>query len=304
MFVFFPNCLFCDAKLPEERSDEGEHVIPESIYGFWRSHDVCQKCQQILGNEVDTLASRNVSLLNAMGFLKLKDTGPHLDHLSWTGEDTIDKRRVPMIKRGPNFRVKVTKSDDFFECSENDLPKLAKPWLRQVTEGKLSDDEFEAEYKRFTEEYMKLSPGETYHSKSLGYSIRRRQTTNLRVENPTPASFTRLVAKIVVYFIHYAFTSKMVASVKELQGLKDHARLGTPLPNLVVFPQPPPEEGKFFPFHRVDVYPSHPLTFIDITFFGNVTWRVLLHSKEQLTIKNEEGKLAEEMLFILDFSDL
>jgi hypothetical protein len=82
MFDFFKNCIFCNAPLPETRSDEGEHIFPESVYGFWRSHDLCSSCQQVLGNEVDILAIQNVSLLNAMEILKLKDTGTHLDQLT------------------------------------------------------------------------------------------------------------------------------------------------------------------------------------------------------------------------------
>jgi hypothetical protein len=304
MFEFFRSCIFCNADLPEDRSDEGEHIFPESIYGFWRTHDVCLECQQTLGNEVDVLATKDVSLLNAMEILKLKDTGPHLDHLPWSGEDTVDKQRVPMVKRGPNFRIKVTKTDDFLECSENDLDKLARPWLRELSRGRLSDDQFEIEYARFIETYKKLAPGETYHSDVFGYSIRRRQTTNVRVDTPNPPAFTRLVAKIVTCFVHYAFPYEKLAAIEELPMLREHARFGRPLRPFTINPLRPLEDGKYFPFHRVVVYPDARITMVDTTFFGNIGWRTVFHSTEPLLIKDDEGRQAEEMLFVLDFTNL
>jgi len=304
MFDFFSNCIFCNAKLPESRSDEGEHIIPESIYGFWRTHDVCPECQQALGNQVDILATQSVSLLNAMEILNLKDTGPHLDHLPWSGEDTLDKRKVPMVKRGPTFRIKVTRSDDFLECSENDLDKLARPWLREITRGKLSDQQFEVEYARFIEAYKKLAPGEVYHSEVFGYSIRRRQTTNVRVHTPNPPTFTRLIAKIVTCFIHYAFPYEKLPAIDELHMLRNHARYGDPLTPFAINPLRPLEDGKYFPFHRVVVYPDQRITMVDTTFFGNTGWRTVLHSTEPLFLKDTEGRKTEQMLFVLDFNNM
>jgi hypothetical protein len=236
--------------------------------------------------------------------LKLKDTGPHLDHLPWSGEDTVDKRRIPMVKRGPDFRIKVTKTPDFLECSDSDLDKLARPWLRDLTRGKLSHEQFEAEYARFREAHLKLKPGETYDSKIFGFSIRRRQTTNVRVETPIPQAFTRLIAKIVTYFIHYAFPHNKLPAIEELHALRNHARYGDALKPFTINPLRPLTEGTFYPFHRVVVYPDKRITMIDTTFFGNAGWRTVLHSSEPLFIKDTEGRQAEEMLFVLDFSNL
>jgi hypothetical protein len=304
MFDFFDHCIFCGTALPDSRSGEGEHVFPDGIYGFWRSYDVCVECQQALGKEVDVLATRDLSLLNAMELLKLKDTNPNLDNLAWQGEDTLDRRKVPMVKRGHKMRVKVSKTHDFLECSEDDLQKLAKPWLRGLLRPKFSEQEFEAEYRRFMDAYRNLSPGEKYESEVFGYSIRRRQTTNVRVENPTPADFTRLVAKIAVYFIHYALPRLKLSTVQEVQMLRDHARHGEPLKPFTILRQRTFEDELCHPFHRVAVSPSDLHVMVDISIFANIHWRIVLHTSEPLILKDNDGRQAHQFLFILDFKDL
>jgi hypothetical protein len=304
MFEFFDTCIFCNSQLPKSRVGEGEHIFPKSVYGFWRTYDVCAKCREAFCNEVDSLAIREIAILNAIESLRLKDTGPLLDNLTWRGEDTIDKRRIAMVKRGPNFRVKVNKADDFLECSERDSDKIVKPRLRELTRGKLSDEEFERQYLLLRQACLSLAPGETLHSEVFGCSIRRGQTTDFRVQNSKPSAITRLIAKIVTCFIHYAFPANKLECIEELQMLRDHARHGVALKQFTVNRLRPSEDGKYYRFHRVDVYPDGRIALIDTTFFGSIAWRTLLHSTEALVIKDDDGRLAEEMLLLLDFSNL
>lgn len=72
-----------------------------------------------------------------------------------------------------------------------------------MTQSRLSDEEFEAEFARFTEGYLRLKPGEIFSSEIFRCSVRRGQMANVRVDAPTPLMFTRLIAEIVTYFIHY-----------------------------------------------------------------------------------------------------
>jgi hypothetical protein len=304
MFNLLADCIFCSSSLPEERIGVGEHIFPESIFGFWRSYDVCSKCREVFGNEVNRLAIQDLSLLNAMETLKLKDTGPHLKNLPWTGEDTLDKRKISMVRRREGFRLKVVRSDDFMECSEEDLDKLIKPWFQALTLGTLSADEFQAECKLLIEEYRRLAPGETYRSQSIGYSIRRRQTVNIQIENPTPENFTRLIAKIVTCFLHYAVPYSQLANIQELDMLKAHAHRGESLAPFTINPLRPLEDGLFYPFHRIGIYPGRGVTMTDITFFRNIGWRTVLHTPESLHIVDSEGRMLEYLLFVLNFSNL
>ncbi len=304
MFEDFANCIFCNSTLDGARSKEGEHVFPESIYGFWRSHDVCADCQQVLGNEVDSLATQTVPILNAMEGLKLKDTGAQLDHLQWSAEDTLDKRKVPVVKRGSTFRPKVTRNQNSFQCPENDLGKLARLWLRQLTQARLSDQEFDAEFARFSDGYWRLKAGETYRSEIFRCSVRRGHMTNVRVDVPIPPTFTRLIAKIVTYFLHYAFPHDKLVTIEEFQMLRDHARYGHSLKPFTINPIPPLHEGQYLPFHRVAVYPDKGMPMVDTTFFGNMGWRTVLHTTEPLFIADAEGLPVEAMFFVLEFGDL
>jgi len=227
-----------------------------------------------------------------------------VDNLDWHGKDSLDHQKVPMVKRGPTLRIKVTRTDDFLECSEHDLLKLAHPWLKEITRGKFTPEEFESEWSRFLDAYNKLAPREIYHSGAFGYSIRRRQVTDVRVLSPTPPAFTRLIAKIVVVFVHYAFPAKMLASIEELPELRQYAISGDSLKPFTINPLRPLEEGKYYPFHRIVIYPEPHITLVDTTFFGSIGWRTVLHSTEPLIIKDHDGRQVEQMLFVLDFSDL
>ncbi len=304
MFDIFKNCLFCNTSLPDSRSGDGEHIFPESIFGFWRSYDVCPQCQKVLGDEVDVLAIKTVPILNGLEALNLKDTNPHLDQMNWSGEDNLNKRKISMIKRGSKFRMKLTKTDDYLECGEENLDNFAKSWLRDKTRDSLTPEQFESEYTNFKSVYNNLSPGNTYHSEIFGYTIRRNQAKNVHIDNPIPSNITRLIAKIVTYYIHYSFSHNQLGFIEELQSIREHARYGTPLNNNNINPLRALEENKYYPFHRVAFYPDERITIIDTTFFGNLGWRTFLHSSEPLIIKDLENKPVESLFYVLDFTNI
>ncbi|MFC2076600.1 hypothetical protein ACFLT7_05910, partial [candidate division KSB1 bacterium] len=273
MFERLPNCIFCDTSLPELRSGVGEHIFPESIFGFWRSYNVCSDCQTALGEEVDCLATQNIELLNAVEALELRNINRHLDNLAWHGKDTLDKRRVRMAKVGSKVRIKVTNEHDFLECSEQDLDKLAKPWLRERTRGRISNADFETEYSRLKSEYPKLNPGESYHSNEFGYAICRREVGNFKVDNPTPPSFTRLIAKIVTYFMHYVFPYNKLKNMDEFQMLTEHARYGNLLKPFTINPLSRAQNKSYNTIHQICFHLDDLIILVDTTFFGKISWR-------------------------------
>lgn len=118
MFKFYNHCIFCKKKLPAEPNGVGEHVIPKNIYGFWRSHDICKECKQYFGDNIDQIPLQNVYILNAMKNLNLPNADELFEHLPHFGFDTIDKRKIPIIRKGDGFKIKSTRKDkNFLECS-------------------------------------------------------------------------------------------------------------------------------------------------------------------------------------------
>lgn len=86
--------------------------------------------------------------------------------------------------------------------------------------------------------------------------------------------------------------------------MKEHARFGYPLKDFTINPIGALHQGEYFPFHRVAVAPDKHMPAVDTTFFGNATWRTVLHTTEPLLIADPEGRPVEWMFMGLEFGDL
>ena len=207
MFSLYENCLFCAAHLPEphQRSGEGEHVIPKNIYGFWRSHDVCEDCKQYFGRNIDNLSLRNGELVKAIQELRLPNADSVFDDLSYQAKDTIDGSPVKMVRKKGAYKIKVSQiGDHFFECAEVDWPKIGLDWIRNTIPASLSPETVEREINRLREKYDKLQPGETAHSEKLGITIKKKQTQNIQFHPKSFLPISPLIAKIAVCFLYYS----------------------------------------------------------------------------------------------------
>lgn len=301
MFAFYRNCLFCNVALPDVRSGEGEHVIPRSILGFWRIHDVCHDCISFFGQSVDRLAVQNTEILDAMKHLGIGNVDSLLENVSWKAQDVLDNRPVQMIRRKGEFRIKTTKLEDFIECAEDRIDQIARPWLWQILRGKLSKEQFDEEFHGFLDAYKTLQVGESYTSSKFGFTIKKGQTKGVQVERAHPEEFTRLIAKIVCCFLHYSVRPVDLTSIEEIHNLRNHARHNDPLVPFLINWLRPLEGTTPQPFHSLTVFPEKSYCIVDTAFFGIASWRAFLHTNSPLEIPDPEGRKAEALRLILDF---
>ena len=131
-FQIFKNCVFCDTFLTEERSGQGEHIIPRNIYGFWKSYDICDECKQHFGDNIDNLGKDNPNILEAMHALNLPNADTYYNHLKYQGVDTETGEKTEMVRKKGKFITKVVeKNIGFFQHAEKDMEFVGFDWLRK-----------------------------------------------------------------------------------------------------------------------------------------------------------------------------
>lgn len=306
MFKFYDHCIFCSKKLnPDSTGGVGEHVIPKAIYGFWRSYDICEDCKKYFGNKVDSLAIQNVSILNAMSQLNLPDSEKLWGNLPYVGTDTIDRRKIPMRKKNGIFKIKATsKDDDFMECSENDWKTFGINWLKSKVESKVSMDDFDKEIEILKDKYEKLKHGETVRSELLNYSIRKRQTHNIEINNQSIPPLTKLISKIFIFFLFLVLSPRQIKLIRDIENIFNHARFDGEIKKNLINWCPLAQAVEYYKFHRLRMHKFAYIQVVDITLFGYLNWRIVLRSQLPILIKDTEGDELEEVQLILDFEDL
>ena len=306
MFKFYEHCIFCLKKLnPDSTAGVGEHVIPKAIYGFWRSYDICEDCKKYFGDKIDSLAIQNVSIADAMCRLNLPNSEKLWENLPYVGTDTIDKRKIPMRKKNGIFKIKATINDnDFIECSENDWKTFGINWLKSKTESIVSTDEFDKEIEILKDKYEKLKPGGTIRSELLNYSIRKSQTHNIEINNNEIQSVTKLISKIVVFFLFLVLQPRQIASIKDIENIVNHARFEGDIEKYLINWCPLTQDVKYYRFHRLRIHKFDYIQVVDVTLFGYLNWRLVLRSELPILIKDNEGDELEEVQLILDFENL
>jgi len=304
MLKFYEYCIFCFKKLPTEPKGEGEHVIPKNIYGFWRTYDVCEECKIFFGDNVDQLPLQEVTILNAMKYLQLPDADKLFENLPYIGTDTIDKRKIQMIRKGGNFKIKVTAIDNhFLECSEDDWDMFGKKWLENNVRYKVSKQVFDKEIEHLVIEYKALKPGDTVHSDILGYSIRKRQIHNVDVDKEALPPITKLIAKIVVCFLWLLLSPQQIAAIPDLEILVKHTRSDGELRKYLINWCSLTQKVQYHKFHRLRLHTFANTQIVDVTLFGYPNWRTVLKSTSPTILKDSEDQKLEEVQLILDFED-
>jgi HNH endonuclease len=304
MFALMTHCIYCLAPLPEERSGVGEHIIPESIYGFWRSYDVCRQCMDHFGQHVDGLAASCPAIVRAMERLDLPEAERFARNLPYEGTDRLTNTSIPYILKHAGFMPKVVQQeDDLFNCPEGRWKELAVPFLRAATRGRVGDKEFDAEMERLPVLYDELPEGGAVESEILGYTIRKGAIGNITVNTDNVASVTPLIAKIAVAFVWLILPPHELAQLCDVVQLVDHARHGGSIRPFLINWCPLKQADAYAPFHRMRAYFSKASILIDITLFGYSNWRVLIPVKNAgICAHDPQGRPLDGVEFILDFT--
>lgn len=302
MFNFYKHCLFCLNPLPEKPYGVGEHVFPKGVYGFWRIYDICETCMKHFGDNVDQLPFQNPHILKAIEQLKLPKAEQYYGQIPYEGTDTVDGHKVKMIRKDGTFKTKAQElNEDFFECSEDDWHKIGVNWLKQRTN--LSEEEFDKEIVDLKERYNSLKPGEIVTSFKLGFSIKKRSIRDVSFDESGLDPISPLIAKIAVSYLHYILNVEELVTLDKIESLINHTRYLKDIPPFMINWCPLLLEPEYKKFHRVLITFLGKSILVDVTFFGYPSWRILLDSNKPIFKYDLDGKLIEELLFILDFEN-
>jgi hypothetical protein len=304
VFKALNNCIFCNSKLPNDRSNVGEHIFPKNIYGFWRSYDLCSECMQYFGDNVDNLSINNPHILRAIEYLKLPKLEEYLRNYKYHGEDVYNGRKVEMIRKYGVYQTKTIKNEDkYFECPEVIWELIGTEWIKQHTKHKVSKEDLDKEIEKLKNEYRSIKPGYTIKSELLGYTIRKTQINQVKPDDSTFKSITPLLAKIAVAFLYYFLPLKITLSIDQLDLLKDHAIGNAEIPEYFINPCSFSDEEYYEKNHAVSIHIEHYLLILDITFFGSIIWRILLNINKKFDFDEIDGVKYNDMMFYQDFRD-
>jgi hypothetical protein len=294
------NCIFCGNSFEADFNQEGEHVIPKSIFGFWRIYDVCPECRRVFGNDTDQLAVKDVEILNALDSLDLKNPAAYYRDIPFKGIDSITKESVRMVLRGHSSRLAVTKTSTFIKCGEELIPTVGRKWLWSRLRDQLSKQQFDREFEELLSQYCNLPVGATirFHD----YTIWKGQVISQGVDCSSLPSTTPLIAKIMVCALHHILPRKEINKITDINKLSEHARSIAQLGSQILFRFGPPEND-FHRLHWIELFTYRAALVADVVLFGHVCWRCVLRTKEEIQRFVHQTKPIEGVQLVLNFED-
>lgn len=304
LFRIYKYCIFCSKELPPQvqRSGEGEHVIPKSIFGFWRSYDVCEDCRKYFGDNVDQLATQNPLIIDSMKQLNLGNPEKYYEQLNFIGKDIHSNQPVKMIRRNRNYKSKTIISEKYIECSERDFDQLVIKNFRMTLSSTYNSEELEQKLTEIKEAYFKLNIGGSIIDPVLG-EIKRRQISNVEYDQENLPSITPLIAKIIFTAVHYFIKPSLLSNFILYDEFRNHSRFNSKIPDYTINPCIIRKSAKRYPFHCIRFLPGGCTLIIDVLFFGYVNWRSVLPFS--VSVELDDGiEPVEKFSFYLDFSDL
>lgn len=302
MFNLFTKCIFCDNDLPEKPSGVGEHVIPESLLGFWRIYDVCKDCMLYFGDNVDQLGIKNPNLLHSMKLLKIDKVEKYADNMPYVAKDTQTSEKVKMVRKRSKFKTSARKiNEEFYECAEEDLDKVAIPQIKNMCNNILTKETIDLEAEKLKEEYLKIAPGDYITNSILGITLKKRQVKGVEYDKELIPSISPLIAKIIFSAIHYFLPLNITDSLIDYRSLRDHARYGKKLRDYTINSCNLRKGDSRYHFHRIKFEKMGHALLTDVTLFGYNNWRSILPANERVILLDETEKEVESLSLYLDF---
>lgn len=294
-FCFYQNCLFCPKDLSDDKNRFREHIIPENIFGFWKSKDICQECGKHFGDDIDDLTLKHPLIIEALKELNLSNKQIDDRLLNYYGIDKSSGKKITMVKKRDGFHVKT----------ENDLiDEKALPWyFKQLYDNsQINQNIVEKEIDKIVNDQLRAKTGEITES-NLFNSAYRKGTVHGVYTNDN-IDITPLVAKIAVFTIFNIIDPKQIINIKNVDGLINRAFLKEE-PQLKIIRVMGPREKCFKPYHYtlIDIYNNNNSIFINVGLFYYLWWVVILEITKPIVI-HHDNKLLKKVGFKFDFSDI
>jgi len=153
---FFNTCLFCGS--PSKNNRYREHIIPDNIYGFIESYDICDCCGRYFGDKVDDLGIRQPNIIEALENLGYPRIDEYKRNFPYYSDDMATGTKIDMVKDGDRFRPK----------NVNDIRDPSTIfWLLKKEHSRLPRGQKDEEIDRIARELKVAKPGNITHSEIL-----------------------------------------------------------------------------------------------------------------------------------------
>jgi hypothetical protein len=290
--AIYKNCLFCFNHLTDENRFR-EHIFPESILGFLKSKDICCNCGQIFGDQVDSLAIRHPSIIDALNKLGNPKAPIYAKNLPYFTQDKGDDSKLEIIKSNQGFRIKYTDG----KIDDNILP-----WILNKKLTEFPDDIALKEKTRILDELAKAKPGQIVKSDLLHKGFIKKQAKGTFIDLGNIEPITPLIAKITVFMIFYFINPSQINKIKYMEVLIKHAKqLGNIKPIFINEGWDRSAEPLKY-IHRVifNFYPN--MIYVRISLFMCLQWYLVLDINAPI-IMNNNNKNIEVLGLKLDLSN-
>jgi hypothetical protein len=307
MLAFYPNCIFCGKELPPpDKRGKGEHIIPEFIFGSVKIKDVCPKCNNKLGTEVDSKILEDPRIILAIRDLNITPLkNKIIAKGTTTGKDTKDRHVIEYKSRNGKFSMIPTPIEpDGIEHPESDAKSVLINMARRRRHPAFTEDEAVYYVENILwPDYEKLEPGQEINARPIGRTIVKKQAT---VEKTTfkqsEKAAYRLVAKIIYEMCWYmlepatreCLSDDIIYFGKLANGEADYEEY-----RIIYRPVRELLEPDFY--HLIQFHFESGYVLVDVDFFKSVNFRVTLRANKSFPLPIMEGKETEGFGIFMSF---
>lgn len=279
MSMIAEKCIFCDKKINPYKIPP-EHIIPRSIDGSIVAYNVCAKCNNDLGSEVDCELNRNRHIWD--GRKRHKELPPPQKPFIFKSKFAItpDGTKVPLVPNSGSDQILThTLKDSGTRVDRRCPPEndFYFQWLKKQLEMVGTSTE---EQKKHFERYLRAREKGSYLGKKIyrdwlftGMEAFFGEEENIAVHSLMSTTVPhRFIAKVCLEYAHLLNFEKEIENIKEI---KEHALNGGLEGTALHFYNEVSKESDIFPCHIFAFTKSQFVVGIyDSYFIGvDIKWR-------------------------------
>ena len=176
--------------------------------------------------------------------------------LKYKGEDTEAGEKTEMTKKKGDFKAKaVEKGEDFIQHAEEDMEFVGFDWLKKKLIFFKPEKIIEMGFEELKENYEKSNPRDVVNSELIGFSSRKGQVKNVKIDESKIPSITPLIAKIVVFYLNY-FLHHQIDNIHNYKALIDHARNNQAIKNYTINWLKIRDDKVFYKWYGIRMFPN------------------------------------------------
>jgi len=307
------QCIYC-LRTDLETSFTIEHIIPASLKGFLvLENHVCDDCNSWLGRNVDYQILRVPEITD--GFSRLGYDKEHQKTIKYHYDITAELREGLVVKYGRYVKGEIVFPTQDLPDGSSIVPEssafdtLLKKSKRdeRVKTFRFTDEQIEANFKRFWSKYEKSKVGQRLISNDLGIDlIKRSSQPKLTIEPKQKANVLPLIGKIAYEFYFFIsggkFFNKENDDLRSGLGslIRGEFREKEKLPNDMFFMREKPISDDYQKHHLIRLDFAEKIWVQHVSFFGHVQYLLTTNALSNDILESLiRGSKVEDLKFIV-----